>query len=131
MLSLLCKSHHGEPLPHHHGIKGDLLNQAPAGHSRITEWQQRQLQPRVIFRGGQPPHLNATQVQADILVHVQQDAPMLLKASDFNLRTANTDLNNISLENLLAWHQICASVFAEICTSYTNQPQAALNHIKQ
>jgi hypothetical protein len=78
----------------------------------------------------------ANQVQTDILGQVQQDAPVLLKASDFNLQTANTDGTDIS-HNInrkilkVAWHQICASVFTEICTGYTNQLQAALNHIKQ
>jgi hypothetical protein len=46
------------------------------------------------------------------------------------------DSNDISLEIdhkilSLAWHQICASVFAEICTGYTNHSQVALDHIKQ
>jgi hypothetical protein len=73
----------------------------------------------------------------DILVHVQQNDSVLLKASDFNLlRTANMDSNDIYLKIdckilKLAWHHICASVFAEICTGYTNQPQATLDHIKQ
>ena len=65
----------------------------------------------------------------DILVHVQKDDPGLLKASDFNLRTATTVSNDINLKIdrkilKLAWHQICASVFTEICT------QATLDHIK-
>ncbi len=76
------------------------------------------------------------QVHADILSVVQQDSPMLLGALDFNLQAANTNSNDVSLEInqkilKLAWHQICASVFAKICTGYTNQPHAALNHIKQ
>jgi hypothetical protein len=46
------------------------------------------------------------------------------------------DSNDINLEIdctilKLGWHQICASVFAEMCTGYTNQPQSALDHIKQ
>jgi hypothetical protein len=73
--------------------------------------------------------LTPIQVQTDILVHVQKDDPGLLKASDFNLRTATTDSNDINLKIdrkilKLAWHQICASVFTEICT------QATLDHIK-
>ncbi len=76
------------------------------------------------------------QVHADILSVVQQDSPVLLRASDFNLQAANTDSNDVNLDTdrkilKLAWHQICASVFTEICTGYTNQPQAALDHIKQ
>jgi hypothetical protein len=76
------------------------------------------------------------QVCDDILSVVQQDAPVLLQASNFNLDVANTDSTNISIEIdqkilKLAWHQICVSVFSAICTEYTNQPQAALDHIKQ
>jgi hypothetical protein len=80
--------------------------------------------------------LTPAQVHVDILLVVQQDAPVLLQAYDFNLDATNTDSNNISIEIQwkifkLAWHQICASVFAEMCIGYTNQPQAALYHIQQ
>jgi hypothetical protein len=79
--------------------------------------------------------LTCAQVQTDILAHVQQEDPVLLKASDLNLRTANTDLIDINFKInwrilKLARHQICSSVFVEICTGYSNQPQAALDHIK-
>ncbi len=65
-----------------------------------------------------------------------QDGPVLLKASDFNSRIANTDSLDISLDIeqkilKLAWHQLCTSVFAEICPGYSSQPHAALDHIKQ
>jgi hypothetical protein len=30
-----------------------------------------------------------------------------------------------------AWHQLCAAIFNELCPGYSNQPQAALEHIKQ
>jgi hypothetical protein len=67
------------------------------------------------------------QVQDDILLVIHQDAPVLLQASNFNLDVTNTDSNDISVKIdwkilKLAWHQICASVFAKICTRYTNQP---------
>jgi hypothetical protein len=80
--------------------------------------------------------LTREQVHAEILSVVQQDSPVLLCALDFNLQAANTYSNDVNLEIdwkilKLAWHQICASVFAEICTGYTNQPQAVLDHIKQ
>jgi hypothetical protein len=81
--------------------------------------------------------LKCEQVHADILsVVVQQDSPVLLCVWDFNLQAANTDSNDVNLDInqkmlKLAWHQICASVFAKICTGYTDRPQAALNHIKQ
>jgi hypothetical protein len=80
--------------------------------------------------------LTREQVHADILSVVQQDSPLLLCVSDFNLQAANTNSNDVNLDInwktlKLAWHQICASVFAKIFTGYTNQPQAALDHIKQ
>jgi hypothetical protein len=31
----------------------------------------------------------------------------------------------------LVWHQLCASILNELCPGYSNQPQAALEHIKQ
>jgi hypothetical protein len=52
-----------------------------------------------------------------LLDQVQQDAPILLKASDFNLQAANTNSINLAAKIdrrilKLAWHQICASLFA-------------------
>ena len=77
-------------------------------------------------------------VKANILDPCLQDGPVLLKASDFNLQNTNTDSTDISLDIeqkilKLAWHQICTSVFAEICPGYSSQPHAhaALDHIKQ
>jgi hypothetical protein len=75
------------------------------------------------------------QVWDNILLADQQGAPVLLRASNFNLDVMNTDSTDISVKidrNILklAWHQICTLVFAKICTGYINQPQAALNHIK-
>ncbi len=80
--------------------------------------------------------LTPPEVKSTILDLCLQDGPVLLKASDFNLRIANTDSSDISL-NIdqkilkLAWHQLCTSVFAKICPSYSSQPPAALDHIKQ
>ena len=67
---------------------------------------------------------------------VHQDGPVMLAASDFNLQNANMDsvaiAANINGKILkLAWHQLCASIFTELCPGYSNQPQAALEHIKQ
>jgi hypothetical protein len=80
--------------------------------------------------------LTSLQVRTNILNPVQQNAPVLLSASVFNLQSSNTNSNNIDIEVnhkilKLAWHQICTSVFVEICNGYMNQPQAALDHIKQ
>jgi hypothetical protein len=72
----------------------------------------------------------------DLLEQVQQDAPMKLTESEFNLQSENTDSINLAADIdrrilKLAWHQICASLFAEICPGYMAQPQAAIDHIKQ
>jgi hypothetical protein len=80
--------------------------------------------------------LTSHQVKMNILDPIQQDALVLLRASDFNLWSTNTKSNNISIKIdckilKLAWHQICAFVFAEFVDGYTNQPQATLDHIKQ
>ena len=75
-------------------------------------------------------------VKADILIPVHQDDPIMLAASDFNLTHSNTDTHSIATDIdgkilKLAWHQLsCASIFTEICPGYSNQPQAALKHIK-
>jgi hypothetical protein len=71
-----------------------------------------------------------------LLDQIQQDAPVLLKASNFNLQATNTDSINLAAKIdrrilKLVWHQICASLFTKVCTGYTSQPQAAFNHIKQ
>jgi hypothetical protein len=75
-------------------------------------------------------------VRTTILSPVLQDSPVLLEASDFNLQNRNTNASGIGLEIdgkilKLAWHQLCASIFNELCPGYSNQPQAALEHIKQ
>jgi hypothetical protein len=80
--------------------------------------------------------LTLPEVKTVLLDPCLQDGPMLLKASNFNLQNANTDLMDISLDIeqkilKLAWHQLCTSVFAEICPGYSSQPHAALDHIKQ
>jgi hypothetical protein len=59
-----------------------------------------------------------------------------LEAPDFNLQHATTNLTGIAMEVdakilKLAWHQLCTSIFNELCPGYSNQPQAALEHIKQ
>jgi hypothetical protein len=80
--------------------------------------------------------LTSHQGKMTLLDPVQQNAQVLLPASDFNLWSAKTDSNDISIEIdqkllKLACHQICASFFAEICNGYTKEPQATLDHIKQ
>ncbi len=80
--------------------------------------------------------LTPPEVKATILNPCLQDGPVLLKASDFKMRIANTDSSDISLDIeqkilKLAWHQLCTSVFAKIYPGYLSQPHAALDHIKQ
>jgi hypothetical protein len=80
--------------------------------------------------------LTPPEVKAQILNLCHQDSPVLLQASDFNLALANTDAHSFAIDNewkilRIAWHQICTSIFNEICPEYSNQPQAALEHIKQ
>jgi hypothetical protein len=67
---------------------------------------------------------------------VLQTGPVLLQASDFNLQAANTNSQDIALDVdgkilKLAWHQVCAPFFNELCSNYSTQPQAAIEHIKQ
>jgi hypothetical protein len=80
--------------------------------------------------------LNPDTVHATILWPVLQDGPVLLEAPDFNLQNAMTNSIGIAMEVdgkilKLAWHQLCTSIFNELCPGYSNQPQAALEHIKQ
>jgi len=75
-------------------------------------------------------------MKSEILTPVHQNGPIMLAASDFNLTHANTDTHAVAVEIdgkilKMAWHQLCASIFTEICPGYSNQPQAALEHIRQ
>jgi hypothetical protein len=58
-----------------------------------------------------------------ILEPVLQDGPVLLVPSDFNLPEVNTNSAAIGAKIdgkilKLAWHQVCASVFNELCPGY-------------
>jgi hypothetical protein len=71
--------------------------------------------------------LTPEMVKTQILLPVHQDGPMMLAASDFNLTNADTDSVSIAAEIdgkiiKLAWHQICSSIFTELCPGYSNQP---------
>ncbi len=75
--------------------------------------------------------LSPAGVQLQILAACMQDSPILLKASNFNLPSANTGAFKVGLEierkiRQLAWLEICASVFHEVCPSYSDKPHAAL-----
>jgi hypothetical protein len=80
--------------------------------------------------------LSPADVQLQILAACMLESPILLKASDSNLTLANTDAFEIGLKierkiQQLAWLDICASVFHEVCPGYSNKPHAALEHICQ
>ncbi len=80
--------------------------------------------------------LSPEMVRDTILRPVLQDGPVLLEVPDFNLQNAMTNFTGIAMEVdakilKLAWHQLCASIFNKLCPGYSNQPQAALEHIKQ
>ena len=80
--------------------------------------------------------LTPNEVKTDILNPVLQNGLVLLQASDFNLQTVNTNLQEIASEIdgkivKLAWHRVCASIFNELCHNYSNQPQASIKHTKQ
>ncbi len=80
--------------------------------------------------------LSPANVQLQILAACMQDSPILLKASNFNLPSGNTDKFEVGLKieckiQQLAWPEICASVFHYVCPGYSNKPQAALEHIHQ
>ena len=80
--------------------------------------------------------LNPDDVKTDILTPSLQNGSMSLQASDFNLQTVNTNSQEIAAEIdgkiiKLAWHQVCASIFDELCPNYSNQPHAAIKHIRQ
>ena len=83
-----------------------------------------------------PRTLTPDAVKTVILTPVLQDGPVMLKASDFNIQQANTNSTAIGAEIdgkifKLSRHQLCASVFNELCPGYSNQPQTKLKHIKQ
>jgi hypothetical protein len=80
--------------------------------------------------------LSPANVQLQILAACMQDSPIFLKASDFNLSSANTNAFEVDLEierkiQKLAWPEICASIFHEVCPGYSDKPNAALKHICQ
>jgi len=76
------------------------------------------------------------QVQDDILAQTLQDGPYDLQPASFNLTTARTDGTALRSEIegkilRLAYPTICNTLFLELCPGYSNQPHAALDHIRQ
>ncbi len=65
-----------------------------------------------------------------------RDGPITLGVADFNLAKANVDAetirDTIQAKILkLGFKQICSSIFQQLCPGYSDQPHAALEHIRQ
>jgi hypothetical protein len=80
--------------------------------------------------------LQSAEVQATILNLTLQDGPYDLQPASFNLTTARTDgaLLRSAIKGKilrLAYATICNTLFLELCPGYSNQPHAALDHIRQ
>lgn len=81
--------------------------------------------------------LSADQVRNLILRPCLRDSPILLATADFNLpgivRTSSSTINSEIKSKILrlAFHQICSTLFQNLCPHYTDQPHAAVDVIKQ
>jgi hypothetical protein len=80
--------------------------------------------------------LTQAQVRADILKLCLHDGTVILRAADFNLNKVQIDDTSIN-ETIqakilkLGFKQICASVLQQLCLGYSDQPHAAIEHIRQ
>jgi len=80
--------------------------------------------------------LTCDEACAQILEPCLRDGPITLSIADFNLAKANVDAetirDTIQAKILkLGFKQICSSIFQQLCLGYSNQPHAALEHIRQ
>jgi hypothetical protein len=71
-----------------------------------------------------------------ILEPCLRDGPITLGVADFNLAKANVDAETIrdiiqAKILKLGFKQICTSIFQQLCPGYSDQPHAALEHIRQ
>jgi hypothetical protein len=80
--------------------------------------------------------MTAAKVLTQIVNPCLQQGPITLKNADFNLAAANVDttkhrdlLNSKILQ--LGFKQICAAMFRQLCPSYSDQPHAVIEHIRQ
>jgi hypothetical protein len=80
--------------------------------------------------------LTPAQVCANILNTCLHDGPITLHDTNFNLN--NVQINNtLIVETIQAkilkigFKQIRASIFQQLCPGYSNQPHAAIEHIRQ
>jgi hypothetical protein len=80
--------------------------------------------------------LTREEVCVQMLEPCLHDGPITLSIADFNLAKANVDaetIRNIIQAKIikLGFKQICASIFQQLCPGYSDQPHAALEHIRQ
>jgi hypothetical protein len=80
--------------------------------------------------------LTSQEIQAEILDFTLQDGPVELQAASFGATSARTDSFAIRVDIQekilrLAAASICQMMFTELCPGYSNQPHAALDHIRQ
>ena len=80
--------------------------------------------------------LTEEQVWAEILDITLQDGPVELQPASFGVTSARTDSLALRAEIeskilRLAYKTICNTLFIELCPGYSNQPHAALDHIRQ
>jgi hypothetical protein len=80
--------------------------------------------------------LTSQQIQAKILNHTVQDGPVKLQPASFGATSARMD--PLAIQDKIqgkilcfAYQSICQTLFLELCPGYSNQPHAALDHIRQ
>ena len=80
--------------------------------------------------------LPSDEIKTEILDLTLQTGPITLGSPEFNLHEAVVDdcaamklVDNKILK--LAWAQVCRHCFDELCPGYSNQPHAAIEHIRQ
>ena len=103
-----------------------VMTNAAGGYNNLTSWPGADdLRP-----------LTKDDIRTTILEPCLRDGPITLSAADFNLADANVDDKTIretisAMILKLGFQQICASVFQQLCPGYSNQPHAAIEHIRQ
>jgi hypothetical protein len=80
--------------------------------------------------------LSTKEVRTLILNPSLPNGPIALCESNYNLTEANVDSKGIHKTIhakilQLGFKQICPSIFQQLCPGYSNQPHAALKHIRQ
>ena len=80
--------------------------------------------------------LTEEQVRAEILDFTLQDGPVELQPASFGVTNVRTDSLALRTEIeskilRLAYKTICNTLFIDLCPGYSNQPHAALDHIRQ